>query len=98
MDTKALTTNAKNLPRQFSAWFIALSGLLTAWWLGLEQAEQIRYLQMLPWELSADKYPLLLIVIGLALRAWPQGSTLPPAGDGEDNPAPAEPPAAPPTP
>jgi hypothetical protein len=79
-----LKANLTSMPKMLSAWFITLTGLLTAWWLGLDALEQTRYLQMLPWKLSADKYPLLLLVIGLALRAWPQTSLTPPTPDEQD--------------
>jgi hypothetical protein len=79
-----LKANVVSLPKMLSAWFITLTGLLTAWWLGLGEPKQLEYLMMLPWKLPAEVYPLLLIVIGLALRAWPQTSLTPPDPDVQD--------------
>lgn len=79
MDKQALKTNVSNLPKMLSAWFIAAMAALAAWWVGLEPAKQVEYLQLLPWKFPPEVYPTVLGLIGLVLRVVPQSSLHPPA-------------------
>lgn len=76
MDKEKLALNLATLPKMFSAWWMTFSGSVAIWWLGLTPETQTELLAKLPW-LPTWAYPILAIIIGLALRAWPQSNIAP---------------------
>ena len=73
MDTDKLKTNLGALPKMLSAWWMTFAGLVAGYWLQLPPEAQTALLAKLPW-LPVWAYPTAAVIIGLALRAWPQGN------------------------
>lgn len=69
-DKARLASNARNLHRMFSTWAMTLAGVLGTVWFALPLEQQQTLLEHSP--LPIWSYPIVLTVIGVVGRMWPQ--------------------------
>jgi hypothetical protein len=79
MDQEAkdrMAANLSALPKEASTWAITAAGLLGTVWFALPDEQQMEILKHSP--LPAWSYPVVLAVVGVIAKVWPQKAFAPP--------------------